>query len=562
MDLNSHITSILRNVENNPSENLESDIVEFKEYSSEKSLHNSKELAEEISALCNNIGGVIIVGVRDSCNMKNQNWEEQLIGFPKVDVYTTQERLSGKLRPKLKIEIIEITYKYKNYLVINVPEHNDTLVSTTSGKTCIREGKSSRPMEPYEITNAVKSLRDYDWSAEIIDKDILSLLDETAVDEAYANFSKRRGTQLSSVSDFFEAIGVTVDGKLTKSGILFLGKQKSIKTELGNYEYKFSKKTPSGDLPINEIWNDCLWNTIKKAKQIFAKINKNIEIIHQEKKYPLPLLDDIAFHEAFLNALVHRDYSIDGMIAIEFFEKEICITSPGNFYGGVNPDNIYSHEPRHRNKALASMLMLFNLVDRAGMGVLRMSLNSLKYGRDFPQFSERDSSIIVAMQAEYFKAEIFILSEDEKSKFGIPEYLILNSVYEAGYMPVSILRSRLKKIETNPWESLKKAVSNINSVEECVELYGDKKGVYVRVKKIWNDFFKVQNTYRVYSASENYVKIYDFLSQHQPASNANIKEYLGHKHPSTTSKFLRNIQFVKRSGRGNSSRWTLTNTTD
>lgn len=68
MDLDSYITSILSDVENTPSENLESDTIEFKEYSTEKSLHNSKELAEEISALCNNIGGVIIVGVRDSNN--------------------------------------------------------------------------------------------------------------------------------------------------------------------------------------------------------------------------------------------------------------------------------------------------------------------------------------------------------------------------------------------------------------------------------------------------------------------------------------------------------------
>ncbi len=559
MNINSIVSSILIDAENTPSENLESDTVEFKEYSSDKALHNSKDLAEEISALCNNIGGLIIIGVRDSSNIKNQNWKDQLVGFPKVDLHTTQERLSGKLRPKLRIELTEITYGNKNYLVINVPQHRDTLVSTTSGKICIREGKSSRPMEPYEITNAVKSLRDYDWSAEIIEKDAFSMLDENAVNEAYDNFSKKRGTQLSSVNDFFEAIGVTVDGRLTKSGLLFLGKQKSIKTELGNYEYRFSQKTPSGDLIVNDIWNECLWNTIEKAKKHFYKINRKIELEHQEKTYTLPLLDNIAFHEAFLNAIVHRDYSIDGMVSIEFIEKQINITSPGTFYGGVNPENIFSHEPRHRNKALASMLMLYNLVDRAGMGVLRMSLNSLKYGRDFPQFTDRDSSVVVSMQAEYFKAPIFILSEDQKSTFGIPEYLILNSVFEKGYVPVSLLISRLKKIQDNPWGSIKMAVLNINETEKCLELCGDKKGIYVRVIKQWNDFFKIQKTYRVYVASKNYVKLYDFLKQHQPASNADIKEYLGHKQSPHTSKFLRDIQFVKRTGRGSLSRWSLVN---
>ena len=36
-----------------PSESLESDILEFKSFESERSLHNAKDLAEEISALAN-----------------------------------------------------------------------------------------------------------------------------------------------------------------------------------------------------------------------------------------------------------------------------------------------------------------------------------------------------------------------------------------------------------------------------------------------------------------------------------------------------------------------------
>ena len=555
INLDSTINSILVAVKSTPSESLESDTIEFKEYSSERALHNAKDLAEEISALCNNMGGLIIIGVRDSSNMKDQNWEEQLKGFPKVDLHTTQERLAGKLRPKLKLHLYEVTYEAKNFLVINVPQRKDTLVSTTSGKVCIREGKSSRPMEPDEITNAVKALQDYDWSAEIIDKSPSLLLDRNAVGEALEKFSKKRGISIPPVNDFYEAIGVTVNGKLTKCGLLFLGKSESIKNELGNYEYRFSQKTPSGDLPVNDIWDDCLWNTITKAKTNFSKINREIEIDHKGRKCHFPLLDPVAFHEAFLNALVHRDYSIDGMVAIEFLDKQISITSPGTFYGGVNPENIFSHEPRHRNKALARMLMLYHLVDRAGVGVLRMSLNSLKYGRDFPQFIERNDSVEVSMQAEYFRPAIFVLSQDGGDAFGLSEYLVLNSIYETGYVPVSNLLSRLSKIEDNPWKSVKNAVSNIAQIEMC----GDKKGIYVRVKKSWNNFFEVKKTLRVYGASDNYVKLYDYLKQYQPASNADIKEYLGHKHTPSTSKFLRDIEFVKRTGRGSLSRWSLSN---
>lgn len=112
-----------------------------------------------------------------------------------------------------------------------------------------------------------------------------------------------------------------------------------------------------------------------------SEFNEIIEIEYNNQKYKLTLLDDIAFHEAFLNAIVHRDYSQDGIIAINYKGDELVISNPGCFYGGVNADNISFHEPRHRNKNLAKVLMAFQMVDRAGMGVLCISLNSLKYGR-------------------------------------------------------------------------------------------------------------------------------------------------------------------------------------
>lgn len=553
MHLIEDIAIILTKVKHTPSEELESDEIEFKEYSSETALHNAKELAEEISALSNYKGGLVIIGVRDSNNVKNEDWQSQLVGFDNVDLHTTKERLVGKLRPKLNLSLHETNFESKNYLIIEIPKRIDTLVSTTSGKVCIREGKSSRPMEPDEIKYAVKALQDYDWSSEIVRLPSDDALDELAVSEAYDEFATKRKATQSSKADFLEAIGVTVNGHLTKSGLIFLGKAEVIKKRLGNFEYRFSRKTKSGKLPTNDIWNDCLWTTIKKAKEHFAKSNDQIEIPYEKKKYTLPKLDEIAFHEALLNALVHRDYSIDGMVSIEFLDKCITITSPGTFYGGVNSDNIFSHEPRHRNKALARMLMEYHLVDRAGMGVFRMSLNSLKYGRDFPKFIERNNSVVVSMQAEYFRPGIFVLSQMAGDNYGIPEYLILNSLYEKGYVPVQKILDTLSRIETSPWEVLKGAVSQIDQVELC----GDKSNIYVRVKPAWNKIFNVQKSFRASTASDNYVKLYDFIIKHKDASNADIKDHLGHKHTPQTSKFLREIKYVQRSGRGPTSRWSF-----
>ena len=548
------LITIFEAIKSIPSESFESETLEFKEYSSEKSLHNAKDLTEEISALANRQGGAIVVGIKDSCNVKNNDWASQLTGFQHVDLNTTKERLIGKLRPKmLELELSEHEFENKNYLIIHVPNRVDTLVGTSNGKFYIREGKSSRPMEPDEIKNAVKALQDYDWSAEILSESPETMLDHASVKEAYDDFCVRRNAGDTTIDSFYEAIGITVNGKLTKSGLLMFGTSEAIKDKLGNFEYRYSKKDSTGELLTNEIWNDCLWVTIKKGKQYFTDNNTYIDLEYKGKTYTIPHLDNIAFHEAFINSLVHRDYSIDGMVTIEFSGKKLSITSPGCFYGGINSENIFNHEPRHRNKALARMLMVYHLVDRAGMGVFRMSLNSLKYGREFPVFIENNDSVAVVMQAEYLKAPIFLLSCQSQDSFGIPEYLILNLVFKTGYTPVSNILLKLVRIKENPWETLKQSVNNIDEVELC----GDKKGIYVRVKPEWNSFLDVTKTYRVYAGSNSYVKLFDFLQQHGSASNANIKALLGHTHTPTTSKFLRNISYIKRTGKGVSATWSL-----
>src|SRR5688572_25527962 len=100
------------------------------------------------------------------------------------------------------------------------------------------------------------------------------------------------------------------------------------------------------------------------------------------------------------------------MVSTTYAQGRLTISSPGTFYGGITAENIRLHQPRHRNKALAKILMAHHLVDRAGMGVLRMSIGSLKYGRSLPEFREAHESVEVSMQAEYLRAAIAVISLD------------------------------------------------------------------------------------------------------------------------------------------------------
>jgi ATP-dependent DNA helicase RecG len=408
-------------------------------------------------------------------------------------------------------------------------------------------------MSPHEIEGAVKSLSTYDWSAEELPGNPIDFLDGQALDEAIASFSALRHLSTSpSPSAYLESIGATRNGRLTSGGLIFLGKADAIRANLGEFEYRFSWKLPNGTLLINDVWNGSTWAAVKRSREHFTSCNKIATFELRGRAFEVPAIDETAFHEAYLNALVHRDYSSDGMVAVNYMGTKLMVTSPGAFYGGVTAENILRHEPRHRNKNLARMLMHHHLVDRAGMGVTRMGILSLKYGRAFPEFREAEGSVEVSLSAEFLRPPVTVLSTDNSS-WGIPELLIINSVYEAGFVAVPTLERHLARVADDPWSTIVSAVSEMEQVELC----GTNRGIYVRVAANWKNFLDVGRTFRVSETSTKHVKLYSYLKRHGDASNADVTELLGHKHGSQTSAFLRNAEYAKRTGVGPGARWSL-----
>ncbi|PJZ29477.1 RNA-binding domain-containing protein [Leptospira kmetyi] len=549
--------NLLKKIEESPSESFESEILEFKEFNTEKSLFNSNDLIEEIVALANKKGGNIIIGVRDSSNIINDSWQTQLVGFDQIDISKAIERLKGKVQPKIDLDLIERSYKNKNYLDIQIPLRRDQLFATSSGKYYIREGKSSRPMTPGEIENHVKSMQSYDWSAQSLELIPEDALDPISVAEAIEKYKIERNIHDPlSHEQFFESIGVTKNGILTKGGFLFLGKSKLIQAELGLYEFRFSWKTKSGDLKINKVWTDNIWNSIKIGKDLFKECNENNNATFKGKTYPVPLLDEIAFHEAYLNALVHRDYSVEGMVSVTFFDKKLIITSPGDFYGGITPQNILHHEPRHRNKELAHILMTYHLVDRAGMGIFRMGIRSLMYGRKFPVFRISNNSVEVIMQGEFFIAPIFVLTQENPDAMGIIEMLILNIIYEVGFISIADLMKRLKVYKTEPWQTILDVMNN-PELNKVVEFAGTKGGLFIKVKDAYLDYLKVSKKFRESPVNDKHVKLYMFLMKHGSATNVEIGGLLKYRYPSQTSSFLRNLEYAKKVGKASKTQWVI-----
>ena len=378
-------------------------------------------------------------------------------------------------------------------------------------------------------------------------------LDQQDIAEAHKRFCEIRGLNpRPPIANFLESIEAKKNGLLTKGGLLFLGKAESIKRFIGDVEFRFSWKE-GVKLKRNDVWVSNLWSSINRAKSHFDSCVSEGQFEYGGNAYNVPNLDPDAFHEAFLNAVAHRDYSIDGMISVEFSGSVLQVHSPGSFYGGVNSNNIFFHEPRHRNKALARTLMEYKFVDRAGMGILRMGVKSLIYGRRFPLFEEQRDFIRVSMQAEYIRPGIFVLTHG-RSDLHISDLLILNSLYERGSLSVVDTVELIRKTTTNPWAEIDNFIDRWDSF---AELCGAKNGIYIRVKDDAKDLFKIEKPFRVPQNSSKYVAVFRYLRKHGSATNEDISNLLEYNHSSTTSRFLGELEWVERSGKSVASKWRL-----
>jgi ATP-dependent DNA helicase RecG len=73
-------------------------------------------------------------------------------------------------------------------------------------------------------------------------------------------------------------------------------------------------------------------------------------------RVPVPNYHKRAFREAFVNSLVHRDYTRLGAVHVRLENDGLTISNPGGFVEGVNLGNLLVSEPRPRDPLLADIV--------------------------------------------------------------------------------------------------------------------------------------------------------------------------------------------------------------
>jgi ATP-dependent DNA helicase RecG len=367
----------------------ESEWLEFKQAS--HSFHFDK-LGKYFSALSNEANlkgedcGWLVFGVKD----KNR----KIVG--------TQYRSNKAHLDKLKSEIANettnrITFKeiYDLHLfegrviMFQIPAAPKGMPIAWKGVWYGRDGEALSTLnilELEQIRNQIKT----DWSAQICPEATIDDLDPEAIlkaREEFRNKNPKLSDELSQWDDitFLNKAKVTINGKITNTAIILLGK--------GESEHFISPAVAK----ITWIVKDA--NDIEKdyehfgpplilnAERVFTKIrNLKYRYLVNETLFPTEInqYDPWVIREALHNCIAHQDYELKGKINLVEKPDELIFSNVGSFI----PENIETvinpnWAPEiYRNSFLTTAMVGLNMIDTIGSGIRKMFKTQME--RFFP----------------------------------------------------------------------------------------------------------------------------------------------------------------------------------
>ncbi|UJS16666.1 MAG: putative DNA binding domain-containing protein [Candidatus Jettenia sp.] len=388
-------------------------ILEFK--TAKNNFSADKDLPDYCAALSNEGGGKLILGV---------NPNKKVVGTSAFQ--GTHNRLSHELFTKIKIrvDVEEFYHPEGRVLIFHIPSRPQgrPIKSTGSYTYPMRAGESLTEMD--EITlKSIFSETNPDFSNKIVNGLSLIDLDEKALEnfkKRWAQKAEREDYLTFSNEKMLRAIGLLSDKGLNYACLILFGKKEKICELLPGseiiFEWRQDAKKVSHDFRIN--WREPF---LKIYDEVWEAINaRNLRIPFQEGLFQREVyaFSEKPIREALLNAVAHRDYTINNQSTfIKASPEEFIIESPGGFPPGITLENIL-YKTYWRNRSIAETFEKAGLAERSGQGMDDIFGSTIKEGKGMPDLSESDDySVRLKIPAQVKDTDfIFFLERVAHSK--------------------------------------------------------------------------------------------------------------------------------------------------
>lgn len=332
-------------------------------------VNNVISIAQEMVALSNTKGGLILIGVDDKTGA--------IPGLSFQDIQRINNLLSTAAQDHVKSPIFISTETVNvinnRVIVVSVPEGTDKPHTDKDGVIWVKNGSDKR-----KVTSKDELSRLLQNSGNLYAEEMLlqhSSFDDFNWDKFQSFYEEKYKEPCikEEMPKYLDNLRLGANGRLNIAGALLFGKN-------------LQKLTPS--FFISAIWfrgNSIAGTEYRSSENIvgtldqqykrgydfiLAKLNK-IQAGQPFNSLGKSEIPEIVITELLVNALIHRDYFIHDSIKLFVFDDRIEIISPGKLPNSLTAEQIKKGVRRSRNNIISSLAPDLLEYRGVGSGILR-----------------------------------------------------------------------------------------------------------------------------------------------------------------------------------------------
>lgn len=289
-----------------------------------------------------------------------------------------------------------------------------------------------------------------DWSAEIVETASLDDLDPDAIAQALEGYCQRfphkaeDAREKWSVQEFLDHAKVTINGKITRTALLLLGKEES--AHYLDHIAQIVWRLDTGEERAATIFHPpFLLSAINVRKAIR---NYQFKIFPSNALLPAEIwkYDSRSILEALHNCIMHQDYAMNERIIVNEYVDKLVFTNAGAFFDGAYEDYVEGKKTpgRYRNQFLCNAMVNLKMVDSQGFGIHDMYQHQRDRFLPMPDYDRSDDShVILEIPGQVIKRE-YSETLMENGSLDLLTVVLLDRVQKGK----SLTKDALKKLRT------------------------------------------------------------------------------------------------------------------
>ena len=363
-----------------------------------------------VTALCNEKGGRMVIGMQDAYPHKvvGTKQNENTLGELESNIY----RDTG-IRPDVYELYEDVVNKQGRVVIIEVPSRPIGKVYKFEDVPLMRVGEDLLPMDDKVLLSILQE-QEPDFSEQFCDGATLDDLDGEAIrimKEKYAK--KQNNPSFTSLSDrqALSDLHLIYGDKVTNAAVLLVGKESFINQKFPQAKVMLEYRNTEPQIHFDNrlqfgqpffVLIDKLWEAINLR-------NGSVPVREDSYIFDIPFFNEDVIRELLNNAFAHRDYRKNSEIVVKQYPARLEVINAGGFPNGVTIDTLLTAPSTPRNRLLADVLSKTGVVERSGQGIDKIFLLTLSEGKPDPDYTKSDDFKVVAILLARVKDKAFAM---------------------------------------------------------------------------------------------------------------------------------------------------------